>query len=60
MLLEFKRQLVLGKSQELTAGELDRLRAIGPTAVSHDAPRDPRRLNGIQDPPLVLYMNGSV
>ena len=54
------QSIAMGKSQELAAEELDRIKAIGASVVSQDDAAYPRRLYEIYDPPLVLYVKGNV
>ena len=54
------QSLALGKSMELAADELDRLKAIGGLVVPLGDPNYPERLREIYDPPVVLYVKGNV
>ena len=54
------QSLGLGKSLELAAEELDRLKEIGARVIAQDDPAYPHRLGEIYDPPLVLYVKGNV
>jgi len=54
------QSIALGKSLELAADEIDHVRALGATVIAQDDPNYPRRLNQIYDPPLVLYVKGSL
>ena len=51
--------LALGKSLELAAEELGRIKALGHTVIALDDSRFPQRLSEIYDPPLVLYLAGN-
>ncbi len=51
--------IAMGKSLEVAADELDRVKAIGARVVAQDDPEFPKRLYEIYDPPLVLYIKGS-
>jgi DNA processing protein len=53
------QSLALGKSFELAADELDRVKALGAQVIALDNPSYPKRLYEIYDPPLVLYLRGS-
>src|SRR5271169_106040 len=53
------QSLALGKSLELAADELDRVKACGARVVAQDEPDYPKRLYEIYDPPLVLYVRGN-
>ena len=53
------QSLALGKSLELAADELDRVKSMGASVVPLDAGNYPKRLQEIYDPPLVLYLNGN-
>jgi DNA processing protein len=53
------QSLALGKSLELAADELDRVKALGACVVALDAADYPKRLCEIYDPPLVLYLKGN-
>ncbi len=53
------QSLATGKSLELAAEELDRVKAFGAHVVAQGEPAYPKRLYEIYDPPLVLYMRGS-
>ncbi len=50
--------IALGKSLELAAEELDRVREAGATVIVQGDPAYPTRLMEIYDPPLVLYVRG--
>jgi len=52
------QSLALGKSLELAADELDRVKACGARVVAQDDSEYPKRLYEIYDPPLVLYVRG--
>jgi DNA processing protein len=52
------QSLAIGKSLELAADELDRVKASGARVVAQDDPEFPKRLYQIYDPPLVLYIRG--
>jgi len=52
------QSIALGKSLELAAEELDRLRERGATALVPTDERYPARLLEIYDPPLILYVRG--
>jgi len=52
------QSIALGKSLELAAEEIDRLREIGATSVVQGDAAYPQRLLEIYDPPLVLYVRG--
>ncbi len=54
------QSLALGKSLELAEEELLRLQKAGATLVALDDPAYPKRLLEIYDPPLTLYVRGSV
>src|SRR5215471_1631977 len=49
----------LGKSLELAAEELDKLKELGGSVVAQDDPDYPRRMLEIYDPPLALYVRGN-
>lgn len=51
--------IALGKSLELAAEELDKVKEIGGRVVAQDDADYPKRLLEIYDPPLVLYVKGS-
>ena len=48
------QSIALGKSAELAAEAMDRVKAFGGQVISRDDPNYPQRLNEIYDPPLVL------
>jgi DNA processing protein len=54
------QSLATGKSSELAREEMARAAELGVTIVSVDDPFYPPRLKEIYDPPLVLYVRGSV
>lgn len=54
------QSIALGKSMELAADELDRVKAMGAAVIAQDDPHYPKRLYEIYDPPLVLYVRGSM
>jgi DNA processing protein len=54
------QSLALGKSMELAADELDRVKALGGSIVPLDHPNYPERLREIYDPPIVLYLKGNI
>ena len=54
------QSIALGKSAELAGEALDRVKAFGGTVIARDDTNYPRRLNEIYDPPLVLYVKGSL
>jgi len=54
------QSLALGKSMELAAEELDRVKALGGSVVPLDDPNYPERLRAIYDPPIVLYLKGNI
>ena len=54
------QSLALGKSMELAAEELDRIKALGGSVVAWDHPSYPERLQAIYDPPIVLYLKGNI
>ena len=54
------QSVATGKSAELAREELARAAAAGATVISMDDPSYPPRLKEIYDPPLVLYVRGSV
>jgi DNA processing protein len=54
------QSIALGKSLELAHEEFAKATTAGVSIVVHDDPRWPVRLNEIYDPPLVLYIKGSV
>jgi DNA processing protein len=54
------QSLALGKSLEIAADELDRVKAIGGWVIPLDHPNYPGRLGEIYDPPLVLYLKGNI
>ena len=54
------QSLALGKSLELAADELDRVKALGGSVVPLDHPNYPERLREIYDPPMVLYVKGNI
>jgi DNA processing protein len=53
------QSLALGKSLELAADEMDRVKALGAEVIALDDPSYPKRLYEIYDPPLVLYLRGN-
>jgi len=53
------QSIAIGKSLELAADELDRVKLNGVRVVAQDDPEYPKRLYEIYDPPLVLYIKGS-
>ena len=53
------QSLAMGKSLDLAADELDRVKSIGARVVAQDDPEFPQRLHEIYDPPLVLYVRGN-
>jgi DNA processing protein len=53
------QSIALGKSVELAADELDRVKAFGARIVAQDDSEYPKRLYEIYDPPLVLYVRGN-
>ena len=53
------QSLALGRSLELAADELDRVKACGARVIAQDDSEYPRRLYEIYDPPLVLYLRGN-
>jgi DNA processing protein len=53
------QSLALGKSLELAADEMDRVKALGAEVIALDDPCYPKRLYEIYDPPLVLYLRGN-
>lgn len=54
------QSLATGKSAESAREEIARAAAAGVSLVSMDAPSYPLRLKEIYDPPLILYVRGSV
>src|SRR5271157_4264553 len=52
------QSLALGKSLDLAAEELDRVKIFGGRVLAQDDPDFPKRLYEIYDPPLVLYLRG--
>jgi DNA processing protein len=54
------QSIALGKSLELAASELDRLRELGASVVVPSDEAYPKRLLEIYDPPLILYVRGNV
>lgn len=52
------QSIATGKSMELAAEEVDRVKAFGGSVVGKDDANYPRRLGEIYDPPLVLYGRG--
>jgi len=54
------QSLATGKSAELAREELARAAAAGVTVISMDDPAYPPRLKEIYDPPLTLYVRGSL
>jgi DNA processing protein len=54
------QSLATGKSAELAREEIARAAAAGVSLVSLDDPAYPPRLKEIYDPPLILYVRGSV
>jgi DNA processing protein len=54
------QSIALGKSAELATEAMDRVKAFGGQVISRDDPNYPSRLNEIYDPPLVLYVKGSL
>ena len=53
------QSLALGKSLELAADELDRVKGLGGAVIPLDHPTYPERLREIYDPPIVLYLKGN-
>jgi DNA processing protein len=53
------QSIALGKSLELAASELDRLRELGGSVVVPSDEAYPKRLLEIYDPPLILYVRGN-
>jgi len=53
------QSLAFGKSLELAAEEMDRVKTFGGQVIGQDDPTYPKRLHEIYDPPLVLYVRGS-
>jgi DNA processing protein len=51
--------IALGKSLELAASEVDRLRELGGSVVVPSDEAYPKRLLEIYDPPLILYVRGN-
>jgi DNA processing protein len=49
----------MGKSMDLAADELDRVKTSGARVVAQDDPEFPKRLYEIYDPPLVIYLRGN-
>jgi DNA processing protein len=60
MMAQSAQALGTGKSLELAQEEMVRGRAAGAQIISLDDPNYPVRLKEIYDPPLVLYVRGSV
>jgi DNA processing protein len=54
------QSIALGKSLELAASEMDRLRELGARIVVPSDQAYPKRLLEIYDPPLILYVRGNV
>jgi DNA processing protein len=54
------QSIALGKSTELAAEAMDRVKAFGGLVIARDDSDYPQRLNEIYDPPLVLYVKGSL
>src|SRR5256714_3866897 len=54
------QSLALGKSLELAAEEFSKATAAGVTVITREDSKWPARLSEIYDPPLVLYVRGSV
>jgi DNA processing protein len=54
------QSIALGRSLELAADELDRVKELGGTLVTQGDAGYPRRLLEIYDPPLILYLRGSL
>ncbi len=52
--------IALGKSLELASEEIDRVKTFGGHVLAQDDPNFPKRLAEIYDPPLVLYVKGSL
>jgi DNA processing protein len=53
------QSIAVGRSMELAAEEMDRVKTFGGVIVGQDDPAYPRRLGEIYDPPLVLYVRGN-
>ena len=53
------QSLAMGKSLDLAADELDRVKSNGARVVAQDDLEYPQRLHEIYDPPLVLYVRGN-
>lgn len=60
MMAQSAQSLGTGKSLEIAQEEMVRARSLGTHIVSLDDPCYPARLKEIYDPPLVLYVRGSV
>lgn len=54
------QSIALGKSLELAASEMDRLRELGASVVVPTDEAYSKRLLEIYDPPLILYVRGNV
>jgi len=54
------QSLATGKSAELAREEIARTAAAGATVISLDDPAYPPRLREIYDPPVILYVRGSL
>ena len=54
------QSLATGKSAELAREEIARAASAGVNLVTMDDPSYPLRLKEIYDPPLILYVRGSV
>lgn len=54
------QSIALGKSTELAGEAMDRVKAFGGQVIARDDLKYPQRLNEIYDPPLVLYVKGSL
>lgn len=53
------QSIALGKSLDVAADELDRVKTLGIQVFAQDDPNYPKRLYEIYDPPLVLCVRGS-
>lgn len=54
------QSIALGRSRELAEKEVTKVVGLGGAVVSQEDPRYPKRLLEIYDPPLVLYVRGSL
>jgi DNA processing protein len=54
------RSRAFGRSLELAADGLDRMKTLGAMIVAQGDPEYPKRLYEIYDPPLILHVRGNL